>query len=348
MKQPAVGIIATVLVMAIALGFISLFSYATFTGWVSYYLMCIIPMQLVLGVTWATKLPAFAGARRQPAKGILLTLTALATGVVVSLAYWVVAGARVNPPAPMLVQCTITSVAITFWATIMWGGWPFTRFIKNPVAAGLILLVVSYAVNYILFRLLFDYAFMQGAPVYVASLDPHGPFNAWSVLVYYMCALCGLFLMLLFDLWPFTTSPNVMKQPTLGIVWTVFSLVLGAIAYEAAVAGFGMDPVAWMVSGPVAFIFGTIVVTNMLQGSLFGSMKQPLKGILNLAAAIVIGEALLQLYLALAPVVTGNMNPGPPAYEREIWTASAMLAVTFPFLVIYAEFFKFWPLKKEA
>jgi hypothetical protein len=27
----------------------------------------------------------------------------------------------------------------------------------------------------------------------------------------------------------------------------------------------------------------------------------------------------------------------------EIWLASALLAVTFPFLIFFAEFFKFWP-----
>ena len=31
----------------------------------------------------------------------------------------------------------------------------------------------------------------------------------------------------------------------------------------------GMDPVAFMVRVPVPFIFGTIVVQNMLKGSLF-------------------------------------------------------------------------------
>jgi len=37
---------------------------------------------------------------------------------------------------------------------------------------------------------------------------------------------------------------------------------------------------------------------------------------------------------------------GPPGYDFERWLASALLGVTFPLLVLYAEFFKFWPLQR--
>ena len=43
----------------------------------------------------------------------------------------------------MLAMCSIVSVVITFWAAIMWGGWPFTGVIKNPIAAGLVMLVAA-------------------------------------------------------------------------------------------------------------------------------------------------------------------------------------------------------------
>ena len=46
------------------------------------------------------------------------------------------------------------------------------------------------------------------------------------------------------------------------------------------------------------------------------------------------------------PVVTGKLDAGPPAYQSEIWLASALLAVTFPFLVAYADFFTMWPLQR--
>lgn len=343
LKQPLLGIVATALVMAVALGFISLFSFPVFTGWVAYFLLCTIPMQIITAVTWGSS-PGFVAGRQQPAKGLALTLATLVVGMAVTAVTHAVIGGGISPPTPMLAMCAIVSVVITFWAAIMWGGWPFTTLIKNPVAAGLTMLVACYLVNYALFRIFFDYGFMQGAPVYVAAQDPHGLFPAWNALVFYLSCLSAMFLLLNFDLWPLTTLPGVMRQPVLGAVWTLIAVVLGGIAFYVGVVVLSMDVVDFMVRVPVPFIFGSIVVLNMLQGSLFASQQQPTKGVLNVIAVVAIGQVLSRLYGSLAPVVTGPVLPGPPTYDFEIWLASALLSVTFPFLIFYAEFFKFWPL----
>src|SRR5262249_21632481 len=146
---------------------------------------------------------------------------------------------------------------------IMFGGWPFKSILKNHVAAGLALLVTCYVVNLIFFRLFFDYGFMQGAPVYVASLDPHGMFNALSALVFYVTCLSIMFLLLSFDLWPLTKFPGVMKQPVLGIVWTILCLGLGGLLFWLGVNVLQMDVMQFMVAVPIPFIFGSIIVLNM-------------------------------------------------------------------------------------
>ena len=229
----------------------------------------------------------------------------------------------------------------------MWGGWPFTALIKNQLAAGFVTLIAAYIVNYFLFRFFFDYRFMQGAPVYVASLDPHGLFPAWNAVSFYLTLLAGMFFIVNFDLWPMTLVPAIMKQPALALVWTAACFVLAAIAYNLGVRGLGMDPVAFMVRVPVPFVFGTIVVQNMMQGSLYPSLKQPVKGLANVATVIVVGQALAAFYRAMAAPVTSDLHSGPPAYDMEIWTASALLSVTFPFLIFYAAYFDFWPLAKS-
>ena len=346
LKQPVLGIAATVLVMAVGLGLASLFDFPMFAGWVSYFLLCLIPMQIVIGVAWGTNHPGFAAKRHQPAKGLLLVLTSLVIGAIVATANLSIAGGNVTPPSPMLMHVAIVSVVITFWAAIIFGGWPFKVVIKNQVAAGLSMLLAAYVVNYLIFRIFFDYGFMQGAPVYVASLDPHGMFNALNSLVFCVTFLVGLFTMASFDLWPLTKLPSLMQQPILGIVWTMIALAIGSLAYWIGVGLMGMDAMAFLVTVPVPFIFGTIVVLNMLQNSLFAKLAQPVKGIANVIAVVVIGSALAQLYRALAPTITGPLQPGPPTYDLEIWLASALLSVTFPFLIFFAEFFKFWPLGK--
>jgi hypothetical protein len=346
LKQPVVGVVATAVAVALALAFVSLFAFPTFTGWVAYFLLCVIPMQIVAAVTWGAN-PGFAASLAQPQKGFALFLMTLLVGVVVAAVSFAAIGGRISPPTPMLAMCSIVSVVVTFWAAIMWGGWPFTSLIKHPVAAGLVMLVACYVVNYALFRVFFDYRFMQDAPVYVAAQDPRGLFPAWHALVFYLSCLAAMFLMINFDLWPLTKSGAVMKQPVLGAVWTIVVLALGGAAFTVGVVMLQMDPVAFMVRVPVPFIFGTIVVQNMLKGSLFATRTQPVKGLLNVAAVVVIGESLSWVYGRLAPVVTGVIRPGPPSYDFEIWLASALLSVTFPLLIFCAEFFQFWPLAKS-
>jgi predicted membrane protein len=108
-----------------------------------------------------------------------------------------------------------------------------------------------------------------------------------------------------------------------------------------------MDALQFMVEVPIPFIFGTIVVLNMLQNSLFGKIAQPLRGVVNAVAAMIIGSALAFMYGALSSTLSGPLAAGPPGNDFERWLASALLAVTFPLLIFFAEFFQFWPLKKE-
>jgi hypothetical protein len=347
LKQPVLGIAAAILVMAISLGFISLFDFPTFGGWVSYLMVCIVPMQIVIGVTWGTNQPSFAAKQRQPVKGMLLAVLAVIVGAVVAPAYLAAAGGNMTPPGPVASHAIIVSVIVTFWASIMLGAWPFKALIKNEIGAGLAMLISCYVVNFLLFRLFFDYKFMQGAPVYVASLDPHGMFNALNALVFYVTFLSIMFLMLSFDLWPLTKFPAVMQQPVLGIVWTAVCLALGGVVFWIGVSMMQMDVMVFMLAVPIPYIFGSIIVFNMLQNSVMAKLTQPAKGIANALLVVVVGTVLAQLYRALAPIVTGPLPSGPPAYDLEIWLASALLAVTFPFLIFFAEFFKFWPLAKS-
>jgi hypothetical protein len=199
--------------------------------------------------------------------------------------------------------------------------------------------------SYVIFRVFFDFSFMQGAPFYQAALDPHGMFNAWNAVVYYVTVIAAMFFVVGFDLWPMHKFPAIMRQPVLGVVWTVVSAALGWVFFYLGTAVAKMDVAVFMVTVPIPFIFGTIIVLNMLQGSLFPNFKPPLKGVLNVALIAIVGTALARFYGAMAPSVTGVLKSGPPGYDFEIWLASALLSVTFPFLVFHAEIFKLWPLR---
>ena len=348
MKQPSLGLAASVSVILVSMGFVSFFSLAAFTTWVSYGMISLIPMLIVIGVTWETKHPGFAARQRQPARGLLFLAVVLAAGACVALVHFVTVGGRVSPPAPMLSMCIITTVPIAFSLAIIWGGWPFIAIVKSRVAAGLAMLLVCYLLNVLLFRVFFDYGFMKGAPEYVPALDPHGLFNAWSAMVVYITATAAMFLMLNFELWPLSRKPALVRQPLLGAIWTAVVLGLTAAALFVGEGVLKVDAPVFMVRVPIPFIFGTIIVLNMMQNSLFARFSQPLRGALNAAAAAVIGTALARLFGALAPLLSGRVESGPPAYMFETWLASALLAVTFPFLIIFADLFQFWPLRQDG
>jgi hypothetical protein len=229
----------------------------------------------------------------------------------------------------------------------MMGGWPFTSLIKNPIVAGFAVVITAYVLTYVEFRTFFNYEFMQGAPVYLASA-PRGMFNAVMALVLHVTALAVMFLVLCFDLWPLTSSPAVMKQPVLGLVWSAIALGGAALAMWIGVGMLGMDPMSFLTGVAAPFIFGSIIVLNMLQNSLFATMTQPSKGLANAIGAAVVGVVLAHLYSALTPLVSGTLQAGPPGYDLEVWLANSMLSVTFPFLIYYAVFFGYWPLTKPV
>ena len=343
MRQPLLGVVSSAVVIAIALGFIALFDFASFTGSVSFFMLGLIPMQIVMVVLWGAN-PSFASTLRQPIKGIVLTLTAVVIAIVVMPVALSLVGEGVRPPGPIPSHYAVVVVPTAFYLAIMFGGWPFTSVLKNPLAAGLALLVAAYAITYAAFRIFFNYDFLQGAPVYLASA-PHGLFNGVVALVFDVTALAVMFLVLCFDLWPLTRSAALMKQPVLGLVWLAIAVAGAAVVMWVTLGLMGLDPMIVLTRVTAPVIFGSIIVLNMLQNSLFVGKTQPLKGVLNAAAAIVIGVALANLYGALAPAIASMPLPsGAPGYEYEIWLVNALLSVTFPFLVFYAACFGYWPL----
>src|SRR5687767_1952769 len=183
MTQPLLGVAASALVLAVSLAFLAAFDFPTFVGWVSFYMLGVVPLQIVVVVVWGAN-PPFAARLRQPAKGLTLLLaTALGAAAIAPIALRLV-GEGVSPPGPIPSQYAVVVVPTTFFMAIAFGGWPFDSLTlaqgrpsaRNQVAAGLLLLVVSYALTYVLFRVFFNYEFLQGTPVYLQSA-PRGLFN---------------------------------------------------------------------------------------------------------------------------------------------------------------------------
>jgi hypothetical protein len=339
--QPLLGLVATALVIAVSLAYLALFDFGTFVGWVAFFMLCLIPAQVVTVVLAPN--PPYAKRLNQPARGAALLLATIVAAIIAAPIALRIAGEGIAPPGPIPSHYAVIVVPTTFFMAIMFGGWPFTTLSKNGGVISSSVLLVSYVITYALFRVFFNYDFLQGAPVDLASA-PGGMYNAVMALVFYVTALAGMFLLLHFDLWPLNLFPAVMKQPVLGVVWLIVALAVAAVVMQVTTVSMSKDPM-WVLTRVTApFIFGTIVVLNMLQNSLFAKMKQPLKGVANVIAATVIGVALGQLYGMFSDWNFNQLPMGQPGYEYEIWLVNALLSVTFPFLIFYAAYFNYWPL----
>lgn len=341
MKQPALGIVATVVIMIIS--FVTIFALGAelFMNWASYALMGAIPFAIVVGAFWQGKEPAAIARLGQPVRGIAYLALAALAAVIVSAIHWATrGGALPGNPVPMAVMTIITSVVTTFFLAIVWGGWPFSL-IRNKLAAGLALLVGAYVINALIFQLM-NFAFAQGAPFYSDTLDPSGPIDAWTVVVVMVTSLSVMFLTLHFGGKPFTT---IKSDPIRGLVWTLACFVVGYLVFLLGTAVAGMPGPTFMVQVSIPFLFGSIVMLNMLGGSATAKLSPVVGGIVSVIAAAIVGKLLALGYAALMPLLSGAMGAGPEAnFAAELWLANALLAVTFPFLAFYGDFFQLWPL----
>jgi len=347
--QPALGLVALTAILGVSFAIMAAFRVDVFNSWVAFLAMTIIPTQIICGLVWHCEQPAAIARLPQPAKGLAFLALCAAVGAVVAVAAFHIVGGGIAPPTPPLVMYAIFSIVVTFWFVVVWGTWPISALPVGPVWSGLLGVAFCYLVAYALFELLFDFAFLKGAPFYSGAIDPHGLFNAWQPLVFGVTSVACITFAAMAEFWPL---PRLGLKPG-GLAWglaaSVYVLALAALLFYGCVVAEGMEIVAYLVTIPVPFIFGFFIVMSLLHKFPFARVAQPLAGLLLSIAAALAGYMMFILYNAAAPVLVGQqLQSGPPSYDLELWLASAMLAVTFPLIVFFADFLGFWPLRGAA
>jgi hypothetical protein len=351
-RQPVLGCVATVLCIVLALVICGLFDPLTFGTWVTLILVAMVPAQIILALVWKNSFPAFAAGFPQPFKGIaLLACMASAGLLVVPLSLFLVGGG-ITPPNPYVLQFIIFTVIVTFWLVIVMQCWPMSAFSSHPLAIGGGTWVIAYLTAYILFRQFFNFGFLADTPLHVPALDPQGLFPGWMSLSYAFTTLMIMMALVLLDFWPVSSlgrlRPALSQQPVFGLIATMLVLLLAWCIWYFFVSVQAMDPVVYMVRVPVSVVFGEFIVLVMLQTAPVQLVGQPTKGLVLIGLALLLGIGMYALYSFAAELLIGEMSAGAPQYQLDLWLASAMLAVTFPLFVTYAEFFGYWPFRGEA
>lgn len=345
--QPALGLTVLSAVIALSLFIIGRFNGDFFASWVTFFMVITVPLQIVLSMLWRTQYPRWVGTLQQPFKGLVLVILTLLGACLLSVLIFYTQAEQVGPPTPMTLMYVIFCVLVTFWFVMVWQCWPLSSLTQHPALLGVGTLLVVYGIGYLLYGQLFNFSSMLGAPFYVASLDPHGAFAALDMLSFAVTSVSVIFAAVLFDFWPLSQL-TVLRNPLLMLLArTTLVLVCTSGVFWLATRGLSIDPVKFMVHGSIALLFGTLVPLLMFEGKSFDQYAQPLKGLLQLGIACLFGAVLPNIYWFLAPTLSGSMPSGAPTYAHEFWLASALLAITFPLLVVFSQFFDFWPLRRR-
>ena len=339
LRQPWLGLVATSATIAAAFLVIAPWPYATLAGIVADVTMCAIPFTVVVAGLWQGREPRPVALLGQPWRGLgllgLATVVAAVTWVVLSATF---GGGRGD--TPFLAFGIILSIVVTFWLDVVLGGWPFTQ-VRNRFLGGVGLILAAYAITGLLLRGL-DFSFFSGQPFY-SGMDPSGPVPAWDGLVAAVTCLATIFLFLHFELWPLTRFPRIMRQPVLGVVWSVLLLAIGVPVYLVDTRVAGLSPDTFLVSVPVPFMFGTVVVLTMFKRSLTRRLRGRVRGLASAVLAALVGVGLARLFLLLQPTLTPDVPTASPI-DQHLWLASALLAVTFPVMAMYHDLFGLWPI----
>jgi hypothetical protein len=342
------GVISIIIVLTLAMVIIWQFEHHIFTDWVATAFMAATPTQMLLGLLWLNNKPDFINVYSAPIKGLFLTgVTILAGAIIMSLVLLFISGG--HGITPMVVQFMIMTVVSTIWVLLIWQCWPAKLFTQDKVKFGLLSLLFSYAIAYLLWQFFFDYRVLKQIDylAYHEDIDPMGLLDMWHATSFFVTTSSVIIVHKLFDFWPIRQLTKNTSPPFSILISSLYILVLSWLIRILFVNGLGFEQVDYMVRVPVCMIFGSFLITNMMQFKLFKHTTQPLKGFALLGCAIVLAVFMHELYAFAANIHTGKiLSTGPKAnFERELWIASAMLGVTFPMIFIISGFFNFWPIK---
>jgi len=348
LKQPLLGIAGTIIAACLSLWICFLFTPSVLGSWVAQFVMSAIPLQIILGLVWHTEYPGFLGKLSQPLKGMMFLVLMAVAAVIVTPASVAAVGGHVWPPTPFVIIFTISSIVMTFWLVVVFHCWPFSAISKHPLAAGMGTFVLAYILDFVWFKLAFNFSPMKGAPFYSAAIDPQGWFPAWRLLSFMVTSVVVIMWFVMWDFWPSATIvkkvPVLGKQPLFGILTGAIVLAIAAVIWTSGIIGMHMDAVDYLVRVGVSLLFGEFILILMMETAPFQTAKQPLKGIVLYVITVILALLMHWIYQVAALRYFGHMAKGAPSYDLDLWLATAMLSITFPLIVVLNNGFGFWPL----
>lgn len=344
LKQISLAIVTLLIVITLTLSIMLLVDEDFMGSWLALFFIICVPVQVAISALFEADKTIKLNGLPQPINGVIILLICITLGGIFTYLAFISVGGAIELPRPPLLSYSIIAVVVSFWYVIVWQCWPISKMTKNPVLIACSVFVVSFGLAYLILIHLFSFEFMAANEIYIESLDPKGLFASWSITAFLVTTVAMIFSLVLFDFWPaqLLTSP---QNPFLwGIVNSIFIMSGASLFFAVAIIWLQLDPVYYLVNGPISYIFGMFIPLNLFSGQLWLKQAQPIRGTMLIVVSIISGVVLNRLYFAMADYVNPEMVGGAPSYQLELWIANAMLAFSFPLLVAFTEHFKFWPI----
>jgi hypothetical protein len=339
------GILGSAIVITISLLFAVAMSPEAVTGWIGFALTAMVPALIVLTPVWQSQLQL-----HQPLRGIVSLMVNAVIGAVVVAGSIVSFGGGYAQPTPFVIMPLIVTVPLTLGQIFLFDCWPFAKLTTSRAMVGLMVLAASYGLAAIVDRLFFDFGFLRAAPFYHTDLDPNGLFDARTTVAFAVASVGGVLALAALDFWPVTKLagllPIFQRQPYRGLLNLGVVILTSAALWAFFVIWARMDVATFQAHVCVSFIFGMFILLVMLQGRVFPDWPQPIRGLVVIGLAILIAGAAYSLY-AKAAVRLGGVADLPPSPDLQSWVSTAMLAITFPGMGVFADLFEFWPLRSQ-
>jgi hypothetical protein len=343
-KQPILGILSTILIVAFSLIISTSFELSTFGSWITLIIMVMVPVQIIMTLFMGNSVCEFIDVLSQPKKALINSVIMINFGVIVFVIIQLLFEGLGSKPTPFSIMYCINTVIITFWLVVVFAGWPI-RLISDKVIAGIVLLVSAMVISYITFKLLYDFSDFEPAPFYNVMLDPKGLFGVWDILSFMVTTLAVILAWVILDFLPIGPKP---ENPLLRILTVGFPVLIVTYIFWKLGINYIGDPVKFMVNVTISFIFGEFIVLLMMETAPVQAVKQPIKGIILIILAIILAFICNFIYTHVITSIYPQISSGAPTYDIEMWKASAMLAITFPIFVLFSQIFNFWPLRDSS
>ena len=347
-RQPLLGGFSLIMIITCCLLIISSFSAEMFASWVSFLFMCCVPVQIVCSLVLEGKHPKRVASLSQPYRGLAYIAIAIIGGSILALLILFVVAQGAVPPGPQHNVFIILFIVVLFWLVVIFQCQPFKALFKRPSFLALLILASTFLIDYIFFFFVINFEFINSAPFYTAKLNGSGPVMAFDFLTSAITTVASIMALVVVDFKPIAKLPAANKN-FIFIIWSAVIVLCLSFAIKAIFVNIlGFDQIVYMVMVPISFIFGVFVLVNLFEKKLVANLsiiKQPYMAIFF---CVTFASIIYQLFMLLGPIISGNMEDGAPSYELNFWAANAMLAISFPLIVAFSDFFQYWPFRLKS